>query len=877
LRFLPGSRRIIGRTVDETKLSAEQLQELRWLEQAVENGDVLHALDEAAETGRHLADGFPARSNDMNDPAAREALQDGDIVSTGGQNYRVHRYQAKYENKTVTAGNNTDMRSWYHDLAKLVHGDGPKGQWAMELLPRYYGAVSAGQTNKAKEIIDELAERLANADEKWGYGSKFMIQRMGGYEALAQSTLDFASQLFSTTSGRFNRQLYSKMKHKKVLADGTEETNYALWNIDEAGDKVDLFSVNDLSELSVGGNHPYQLNIRGTNEILEPLGAKQWTSGMWNMMGRSLARMTREPIFTANYLDARKIMEPFEKKIAENLGEKAAEKWAVEAATERAYRLTMNYVDNPNVRSQFAWQIRNVARFYRALEDFNRRMIRTTKNNPMAFARLALAWNVLDESGFTYEDEFGEKYFIWPGTRVAFDAINSIMNMFGQEVYSPGLPLSFTSRVNMLTPSADPNALIPTFSGPYAAVAVLPLMRNLPGLKQMENEFFGEYTQGRSYIDTVLPPHLNRIKGAIGAYEDSYEERLDETNTLFASAARSAVQAYAAAGLWKSDEYYTSDEIDKHRQRIDKTAQWMVGIKLLFSPILPAAYSVNVDTSTEFAKTLSLDGLRPAFIQLIKANDGDYSAASVQWLKLNPDLSPFMVGTTKQRDSKGYYGPFQETVDWIEKNQGALELSVVGASYFAPSEGKRTLPAWQFMMSNGYTARQTTNEYINEIIAAEGKAQYYKYKSEWADLKQAGVRDADARWKNMRELLYANYPMLRNAIQGSLSDNTRSSIDDMREEVDGIRKVLGYFKKEGGLDAKGKDIEKLVSLRDQAFSQLQGLNERAPNYDKERSKIAKRWENLMKISNAKYKDDLQMSNLFYVLSESIVQGWGRYT
>lgn len=876
LRFLPGKRRLIGRSIDEAELSAEQLQELRWLEQAVENGDVLHAMDEAAETGRHLADGFPARSSELDNPATREALENEDVISIQGKSYRVHRYNVQYEDAPLIPGNSQSMKAWYHNIAKLVHGDGIKGQWAMELLPRYNAAVSAGKIDEAKAIIDDLAERLANADPKWGYGDKFMIQKMGGYEALAKSTLDFSRQLFTTSTGRFNRELYSRMRYKTVAEDGTEEVSYALWNLDEAGDKVDLLTLDDLSDISVNFGAPPTVNTQTKIEILESGNGTQWTSSVWNMMGRSLARMTREPIFTANYLDARKVMAPFEKKLAENLGEEAAEKWAVEAATERAYRLTMNYVDDPSIRSQFAWQIRNVARFYRALEDFNRRMIRTTRNNPMAFARLALTWNVLDESGFTYEDEFGEKYFIWPGTRTAFEAINGVFNMLGNNVYSPGLPLSFTSRVNMLTPSADPNALLPTFSGPYAAVAVLPLMRNLPGLQQMEDEFFGEYTKGRSYIDTVLPPHLTRIIGAIGAYAGRPEDRLDESNTMFASAARSAAQAYAAAGLWQADKEYTPEEIQKHRERIDRTAQWMVGVKLLFSPVLPAAYSVNVDTSTDFAKTLSLDGMRPAFIQLIKANDGDYSAASVQWLKLNPDLSPFMVGTTKAPDSKGYYGPFQETVDWIESNKEALDISVVGASYFAPTEGKRTLPAWQFMMSNGYTARQSTNQYINELIGAEGKAQYYKYRSQWADAKAAGVRDADVRWDKMKQLLYARYPMLRRSISGSLSDPTRSSIDDMISEVDSVRKVADYLDKQGKLDDRGRDIKQMVKLRDQTALALQELNDRAPNYSKKRKNITTRWENLMKQANAMYSDDLQWSNLLYVLSESLVQGWGRY-
>lgn len=876
LRFLPGRRRLIGRSVDEAELSPEQLQELRWIEQAIEYGDVLRGMDEAAESGRHLADGFAPRSGDMDNAIAFDLVEDDDIRYINGQAFKVNRYDVKYENQTLIPGNNQSIKAWRHNLAKIVHGDGPKGQWTMELLPRYFDAVANGRTSEAKDIVEELANRVANADAKFGYGEKFMIQKSGGFEALAQASLDNAYQLFSTQTGNFNRALYNRMTVKTTLDDGTEETVYALWGLDDAGEKMHLLSAEDLGEIALTEGHPLMVNARVSTEVLTPVNNNQWTNAVWQAMGRSLARMTREPIFMANYLDARKVMAPFEAKLTETIGKKAAEKWAVDAATERAFRLTMNYVDNPAVRSQFAWQIRNVARFYRALEDFNRRLIRTARNEPMAFAKLALAWNALDDSGFVWEDEFGEKYFVWPGTRQAFEAINGIMNMFGQEVYSPGLPLAFTSRVNMLTPSADPNALLPTFSGPYAAIAIMPLMRALPGLRSLENEFFGEYTGSRSLLETVFPSHVNRFFSFVASQRGTTESRLNETDSIFANSARSAVQAYAAAGLWDPSKSYTGDELEQHRERIDRTAQWIVALKAIFSPVFPAALTTNVDTATDFAKSIGIDGMRPAFVQLLRANEGDISAASIQWLKMNPDLSPFTVGTTKSPDSKGYYGPFQETVEWIEGNQEALDLSVAGASYFAPIDGTQTLAAWSFLMANDFKARESTKNYMNEVITAEGKTLYYSLRSQWIDAKKKGDPKADARWETAKEELYAAYPLLRRAISGDLATTQRSSIDDMISEVDGIRKVAEYYKSEGKLDERGKRIYDLISLRDQASLRLQGLNDRAPNYTKERDKISEQWENVVESFSRLYPDDRQWSSLLYVLSESLVQGWGRY-
>lgn len=878
LRFLPGGRRVIGRTIDETKLTSDQLQELRWLEQAIEHGDVLRAMDEAAETGRHLADGFPARLDDMEDPGGLGLARNGDVVRIAGQDMKVHEFTVSYEDIPVYNGSNESIKQWYHNIAKVLHGDGPKGQWTMQLLPRYYRAVRAGNQSEIEEIVKDLAERVAGADESWGYGTRSMIQRASGFDGLARASLDNALQLFTTQNGRFNRPLFRQTQRKVVRDDGTEFTEYALWSLDEAGERVNLVSQTSLAELAIKNVSPMYVNAPVTVKVTTPVrGRGQWSSRVWAAMGRSLARMTREPIFTANYLDSRSVLAPFEKKLVDALGEKGAEKWAVNAATERAFRLTMNYVDNPNVRSQFAWQIRNVARFYRALEDFNRRMIRTARNEPMAFAKIALAWNALDDSGFVWEDEFGEKYFVWPGSRQAFEAINGVFNMFGPgNVYSPSLPLAFTSRVNMVTPSADPNAWLPTFSGPYAAMAVLPIMRQLPGLRNLEEEFFGEYGKTRTVWDQALPAHVTRVLNFRSSQLGTTESRLNETDTVFASAARSAALAYAAAGLWEPDKFYSAEEIEKHRERLDVTAQWIVGLKMLLSPVAFAALSTNVDTATDFAKTLGLDGMRPAFVQLLRKNEGDISAASIQWLKMNPDLSPFTIGTTESPDSKGYYGPFEETVRWVEENEDVVEISSAGASYFAPTDGRQTLAAWSLLSASGLKSRKSTDVYMKEIMNAEGKAVYYDLRAQWIDQKRAGVKDADGRWEAAKQDLFATYPRLKSSLAGGLSTGSQSVIDEMVSEVDSMREIAQVLKDSDRLDERGEVIYNLIGLRDQLDSRLKKIDPRSPNEFKEKEKLRDSWKNVIERHLPLYEDDRQFRNVLYILSESLVENWGRY-
>jgi hypothetical protein len=65
---------------------------------------------------------------------------------------------------------------------------------------------------------------------------------------------------------------------------------------------------------------------------------------------------------------------------------------------ERAVAQTLAYVDNPLVRTQIAFSVRNFSRFYRATEDFYRRIYRTVRYNPMAIRKAALTFDGLSHN-----------------------------------------------------------------------------------------------------------------------------------------------------------------------------------------------------------------------------------------------------------------------------------------------------------------------------------------------------------------------------------------------------------------------------------------------------------------------------------------------
>jgi len=91
-----------------------------------------------------------------------------------------------------------------------------------------------------------------------------------------------------------------------------------------------------------------------------------------------------------------------------------AKKEIVALTEELAKNRVLAFVDNPAVRSQLAMASRNFARFYRATEDFYRRVYRTVRYNPESIRRLSLTYEGVTHSGFVQQDDNGDSYFFYP-------------------------------------------------------------------------------------------------------------------------------------------------------------------------------------------------------------------------------------------------------------------------------------------------------------------------------------------------------------------------------------------------------------------------------------------------------------------------------
>ncbi len=827
-------------------------QVLKDLDEAAEHPAFYNMMDEASETTEGLASGSMVG---VGANQTTRAILNGEIQDVSG-------VVLPYNTKLVIAEDPSSIKAWYGNIHAVIYGDGRKVQ-TPAFLREYYQAKVSGSHDQIERVVTKYKEHLLSTNKKMVDSSA--IGATEGATSLARRKLDDALRVFTTKEGSFNDDLFNKIRKEELQEDGTTRVTYAMYDM---VDGVDGKQVQRLTEKDLLDMPGKPFSALGVDNMTLPVSPKiPLSMKAWSAMGRSLARFTREPIFVANYLDARDFLRPLEQRLAGEFGQEYATKWAVENAYERAYATTMSYVDNPNVRSQLAWNVRNVARFYRAQEDFYRRMMRTARNNPLAIQRLNIAWHALDETGFVHEDEFGDKYFVWPGNKATLTGINTVTSLFGLNVLEGGALTEFTSKVSMLTPSADPNAAFPTLAGPWGATAFTGLMNIFPQLKSFQDEIMGEYSVGRSYWETVVPTNA---KKSVDLFNLAFglNDELD-SDTVYADSARSAIQVYASTGLIEQGKQYSNTELAEIKDNLNIAASDITILRTLAGPTLPAAVSVNPQTVTDFAKSMGVSGMRKVFIELVKANDGDFSLAYSKWVKNNPGLSVFTVSENENPDSFGNFQATRETQKFIIENEELFKLSKTGSAFFAPQEGVQSLGAWKYLASMGAKAPKNVLNYFNEMVTAEGYGRYRILQTQYYDRLEAGDESVKDKWANAKIQLYKDYPMLESRIQGDLSDGSSPNKSDYRGDIEDIRTAVTWMNDKGKLDQRGKDAQSIISLYDQMSVRLTGLDQYDPMYAKNKKELKDMWGRVESSWAPKYVDDIQWRLLMSATSGAL--------
>jgi hypothetical protein len=569
-------------------------------------------------------------------------------------------------------------------------------------------------------------------------------------------------------------------------------------------DDVSKFDDADIPAYVLG---PQLVPLSESGNITASMISKGWT---W--LGLSNSRMSRQPIVFNEIINIRKQMKKsgFEeayiasvvskvdqtspKKIA-TATERAKRQFAT-IVEERAVSQTLQYVDNPLVRTQLAFGARNFSRFYRATEDFYRRMSRVIAYNPMALRKAALTYDGISHNGWIQEDDQGEKYFVYPGIEPIYAAVRTAMTTLGIPAdFKTPFPVQFGAQVKMLTPSLNQDSLIPTFSGPLAGVS-MKVISNLvdvagaPGAADTITQVsMGKYAVGRSFVSAFLPAHVNRIYETMST---------DERDSQYASAWRKAVTYLEAGGHGLPEKYDETgnlippsiQEQEQYRQRIKNTVLGILGTRFVFGFFAPASPQVQLkaDMAT-WIKDNGKTNFKQAWNGLLDQYPGDYDAAMAKWVELFPNEIPFTVSESEKK-TVAVIKYAEESGLFVEKNKDLFEKYPQGAAFLIPHKSGFSWDAYKTMKDMGLKYNKRVDEYLREVQTAADLQVYYGKKNDYevslttkvTDFERTMARDEFQAWA---KTFKAGRPLL----QEELAEGGKKAIERIKA-IDDLRRML---------------------------------------------------------------------------------------
>ena len=560
-----------------------------------------------------------------------------------------------------------------------------------------------------------------------------------------------------------------------------EDTNQYVISGKLGLDDVQNMDINDLPLEYVGPELiPVVEEAKRTTSIIQ---------NGWVWLGLANARLSRQPMALYEAILVREQMRRsgFEKKFIDDWTkgfdkdttayQKAvisAKKELASAAEERAITQVLSYVDNPLIRSQVAFTMRNFARFYRAQEDFYRRLGRLARYNPEAFAKAAAVFDGIDHNGWIQKDDQGNPYFVYPHFAPGYRAVQGVMQFMGiPQDFKVPFPVQFGGSVKMLTPSLNPDSILPTFSGPLGALSVTMLSNVanfLPfeGAKQNADTItgmvLGKYAVDQDLISRMMPAHLNR---ALKSFSQ------DERDSHYASAYRKAVTYLEASGNGIPKNYDefgdlippTVAEREAYREKVKNTTLSILAVRFVYGFVAPASPSIQLKSEmADWIEDSNKASWKQVWTGLLEKNDGDTNVAMQKWVELYPNQVPYTVSES-ERKTVGYFNNAEDSGKFVEENGDLFNTYREGAAFLIPHKGAFSWDAYSIMKSMGLRENKRVEDYLLEVQTAAGVQAYFDKKDEF-DNSLAGISDPSVRkilrqqWNQWKDTFNAGNPLV---------------------------------------------------------------------------------------------------------------------
>lgn len=617
------------------------------------------------------------------------------------------------------------------------------------------------------------------------------------------------------------------------------------------------------TSLVPGGEDPEALMARVGNKLFE-------------LMDAQISSMFRTPAYTSLFLAN---MDKFEQtgfissyakhleknmllanpkldaEIAAQRAGSLSEQYFTEIAAKDASDLMLKYVDNPEVRTQLAFSMRNGARFYRATEDFIRRVYRMKDVSLRTMMRMRLSAMGLEASGFIHEDQQGQKYVMLPMDNAIFQVIDKPLRVLtgGTSGYSQPLFGDFTVRLAQVNPSFGPDAAMPTLSGPIAGANVW-LFKSIigrfgaPGREVadvMDNALLGNLGDNITLRKAIVPVFLDRTWRILNADEKDKQE---------VTAIQQAIAYDAAHGKGLSPTA-TPEEQYEYIKNIRISAHNVVVMRNLLG-LMPVPFSPTLKETKDvpnFLKDVGIGSISQEFYDIyenvLKAPnprlDNPYEEALAIYVGKNPGKLVYTVSRA-DKDSGIAFQKTDEVKKWYIANKGLVNKYGSAAWLAAPSVGDFSSSAYAWFEAAGMIKNKDLETYLRDVQVAEDKAKYFDIEqSAMEQLGQSNIlastpANIKANMKQYREALLIQNPILKQVLQSG--DFATVNEEKM---LNNLNYMLNDASVEMDVNTKTK-LKQAVEIMNTTLGKIQsGVYDDNPNFKREVRDLAIRDLNIL--------------------------------
>lgn len=492
---------------------------------------------------------------------------------------------------------------------------------------------------------------------------------------------------------------------------------------------------------------------------------EKWNNWTMDVMDATVTGFWRQPMLHIFYSKNLKDLKPYEKvledryiklmkqenpnmptALARNRAREHSRKVTTEIALNNAAQTLIEYVDNPAVKSNLAVSVRSVGRFYRATEDFYRRVYRMYTKKPLqTLYRTRLLHTGLSASGDVYVDERGDQYVMFPTDTIINNAIEPVLRgLTGNSQLQVPTFDNLVLKLRLLNPSFSPDAGQPSLSGPIASLSVWTmkgLFREFPKFlpdsiqekiapkltntsDRLDNLLIGQFGDRVTIKNVFLPMFADGIWSTLSPVE--YDRQ--KTTALIQSIGWH--QAFGNA----LPNNATVEQKAKYLSQLKWSAWGAIAARNALGQISPGQPQFRDGKGLpDFIKNTGITTWKGEFWDIydgILKNQGDdigdaYDLAVATFIGKNPGKLAFII-PRNTKEYKVFINKTNELKKWAIDNKGFTNKYKEIAFMFAPNSGEYNPDVYTWMESEGLIGNVDFEYYLNEVQVAEDKQNYFK-------------------------------------------------------------------------------------------------------------------------------------------------------